>query len=124
MAVRDDDTIKNIYQLKMLVIRKKRYVKKYRVGGSGIFDALTKLISSDTAKALGLSRAATSDIGKAAISAGKTAAKELTTAAILAAKDAAIEKLSKKKSHLTQQNRDILDSLVRNGGAGLRLAAY
>ena len=72
-----------------------------------------------------MSRAATSDIGKAAISAGKTAAKELTTAAaILAAKDAAIEKLSKKKSHLTQQNRDILDSLAKNGGAGLRLAAY
>ena len=114
----------------MLVIRKKRYIKKYRVGGSGIFDALTKLISSavtsNTAKTLGsnLSRAATSDIGKAAISAGKTAAKELTTAAILAAKDAAIEKLSKKKSHLTQQSRDILDSLAKNGGAGLRLAAY
>ena len=110
----------------MLVIRKKRYVKKYRVGGSGIFDALTKLISSNTAKTLAsnLSRAATSDIGKAAISAGKTAAKELATAAILAAKDAAIEKLSRKKSRLTQQNRDILDSIVRNGGAGLRLAAY
>ena len=68
----------------MLINKHKRYVKKYRVGGSGIFDTLTKLLTSNTAKTLAshLFKAATSDLGKTAINAGKTAAKELATAAI------------------------------------------
>jgi len=110
----------------MLINKHKRYIKKYRVGGSGIFDTLTRLLSSNTAKTLAshLSRAAATDLGKTAISAGKTAAKELATAAISAAKDAAIEKgkqfISKKKRGLTQKNKDILDNLVR-GGAAIRV---
>ena len=93
-----------------------------------MFDALTKLISNaNTTKTLAshLSRAATSDLGKTAISAGKTAAKELATAAILAAKDAAVEKgkqfISKKRRGLTQKNKDILDGLATNGGGAIRI---
>lgn len=110
----------------MFINSHKRYIKKYIVGGSGIFDALSKLISSNTAKTLAshLATAASSDLGKTAISAGKTAAKELSTAAISAVKDAAIEKgkqlISKKRRGLTQKNRDILDSLV-HGGAAIRI---
>jgi len=72
-----------------------------------------------------LSRAAASDLGKTAISAGKTAARELAAAAILAAKDAAVEKrkqfISKKRRGLTQKNKDILDSLATNGGGAIRI---
>jgi len=67
----------------MIENRHKRYIKKYRIGGSGIFDTLARLVTSNTAKAAtkALAKAAASDIGKTAISAGKTAAKELATAA-------------------------------------------
>jgi len=101
----------------MLINTHKRYVKKYRVGGSGLFDTLTRLMASDTAKAAAkmLSSAATSDVGKSAIGAGKAAAKELATAAISAAKDAAIDKL--KRQRLTHKNKEILDNLVNGGGA-------
>jgi len=113
----------------MLIIKNKRYIKRYRVGGSGMFDALTKLISNaNTTKTLAshLSRAATSDLGKTAISAGKTAARELATAAISAAKDAAVEKgkqlISKKRrTGLTQKNKDILDGLATNVGGAIRI---
>jgi len=100
----------------MLIIKNKRYVKKYRVGGSGIFDTLARWMASDTAKAATrmLTSAAASDVGKSAISAGKTAAKVLATAAISAARDAAIDKL--KRRGLTNKNKEILDNLV-NGGA-------
>ena len=94
----------------MLINRHKRYIKKHRIGGSGIFNVLTRMLTS----------AAASDLGKTAISAGKTAAKELATAAISAAKDAAIEKgkqfISKRQS-LTQKSKDILDNIVKDGGA-------
>ena len=49
----------------MLVNKHKRYIKRYIVGESGMFDALTKLISNaNTTKTLAshLSRAATSDL--------------------------------------------------------------
>ena len=123
----------------MLINRHKRYVKKYRVGGSGIFDTLTKLLTSNTAKTLAshLSKAATSDLGKTVINAGTTAAKELATAAISAPKDAAIGKGKEfiaKRRGLSQKSKDILDDLATNGGAiriqdlvsgrGLRLAPH
>ena len=108
----------------MFINRHKRYIKKYRVGGSGIFDTLSKLVSNAmTVKNLAshLSTAAASDLGKTTISAGKTAAKELATAAISAAKDAAIEKLSKRRRGLTEKNKEILDGLAVNVGGAIRI---
>ena len=108
----------------MFINRHKKYTKKYRVGGSGIFDALSKLVSNAmTVKNLAshLSTAVASDLGKTAISAGKMAAKELATAAISAAKDAAIEKLSKRRRGLTQKNKETLDGLAANVGGAIRI---
>jgi len=107
----------------MIVIKNKRYIKKYRVGGAGIFDMLLdfskRLMTSNVAKsvATNLSKAAASDIGKSAINAGKTVGKELAASLVSAAKDAAIEKgkqLINRTSEpvLTQRSKDILEHLV------------
>lgn len=81
----------------MLSVKNKRYVKKYRYGGAGIFDTISnffkRLISSKASKSIAsnLSRAAASDIGKKAIGTAKTVGKELATSAISTAKDVAID---------------------------------
>ena len=110
----------------MIVIKNKRYIKKYRVGGAGIFDTLLyfseRLMTSNVVKsvATNLSKAAASDIGKSAINAGKTVGKELAASLVSAAKDAAIEKGKQLINRTpepvgTQRSKDILQSLVSNG---------
>lgn len=78
----------------MLIVDNKRYIKKHIVGGSGIFDKISGFfkgfISSRAAQSL--AKAASTDIGKNAISAAKTVGKELATTAISKAKDVIIDK--------------------------------
>ena len=81
----------------MFIIPKKRYMKKH-VGGSGIFDTISnffkRLISSNAAKSVAstIANAASTDIGKTAIAAAKTAGKELAKTGINTAKDVVIAK--------------------------------
>lgn len=82
----------------MLIVKNKRYIRKYTVGGAGLFDSVSnffkRFITSNTAKTIAsaATRAAASDIGKSAINSAKTVGKEIATSAISTAKDLAIAK--------------------------------
>ena len=127
----------------MLIVKNKRFIKKYAVGGSGIVDTISglfkRLTSSGAARAL--AAAAATDIGKTAISSAKTVGTELAKSAISTAKDLAIakgKKLIDKTSSkiltpksveiiksltglepnppvITQKSKDILSSLINTG---------
>ena len=121
----------------MLITTKRRYIKQHVIGGSGIFDTIThfiKRITGSTAAKV-VAEIAKTELGKNAIEAGKTVAKEVGLKAI----DVAIAKAKAliDGTPLTQKSKDALASLINNisasGGAisiqdlvkrgsGLRLA--
>ena len=97
------------------------YKKQYVIGVSGIFDSvlnlLKKVTTSNVAKAL--AKAAQTELGKKAIEASKTVAKEVGFKAIDVGKDVAIakakalfDKAAAPKPVLTQQLKDILESVT------------
>ena len=103
----------------MHIINKQRYKKQYVIGGSGIFDSVSnlmkKMATSNVAKAL--ANAAQTELGKKAVEASKTVAKEIGLKAIDVGKDVAIAKakalIDKAATPvLTQQSKDILESLT------------
>ena len=69
----------------MLVVAKRRFTRKYVIGGAGIFDSITgvfkKLFASDVAKR----------VASSAVSAGKDAARELGKKALDVGKNTAVE---------------------------------
>ena len=104
----------------MRIINKQRYKKQYVIGGSGIFDSVSNLLkkvaTSNVAKAL--AKAAQTELGKKAVEASKTIAKEVELKAIDVGKDVAIakakaliDKVATPKPVLTQQSKYILESL-------------
>ena len=105
----------------MRIINKQRYKKQYVIGGSGIFDSVSNLLkkvaTSNVAKAL--ERAAQTELGKKAVEASKTVAKEVGLKAIDVGKDVAIakakaliDKVATPKPVQTQQSKDLLESLT------------
>lgn len=82
----------------MLIVKNKRYMRKYVIGGAGIFDTISnflkKLAASNAAQKLAsvATKAAATTVGKTAISSLKTVGKELATSAISTAADLAIAK--------------------------------
>ncbi len=122
----------------MLIVTKRRYKKKYVIGGAGIFDSVTnflkRLAVSNDAKAFAskLASAAKTDLGKKAIDVGKTAAKEIGKHAIDVGKDVAVAKakalienaVARKAQMaapvpLTEKSKAILESLI--GPSPLRI---
>ena len=127
----------------LIVNNNKRFVKKHIVGGAGIVDTLSslfrRLTTSGAARAL--AAAATTDIGKAAVSGAKTVGTELAKSAVSSAKDVLIKKgkqlidrtstkiltpksvdiiksltgLEPNPPVITQKSKDILSSLVNTG---------
>lgn len=121
----------------MLIVSKQRYKRKHVIGGAGLFDTVVnfskRLATSNAAKAVAsrLSSAAQTELGKKAIEAGKTAAKQIGLHAIDVGKDIAIAKAKtlidraaplahisknqeviKQPSVLTQKSKDTLASLI------------
>ena len=105
----------------MRIINKQRYKKQYAIGGSGIFDSVSNLLKkvATTNLAKALAKAAQTELGKKAVEASKTVAKEVGLKAIDVGKDVAIAKaktlidrVAAPKPVLTQQSKDILESLT------------
>ena len=105
----------------MRIINKQRYKKQYVIGGSGIFDSVSNLLKkvATTNLAKALAKAAQTELGKKAVEASKTVAKEVGLKAIDVGKDVAIAKakalinrVAAPKPVLTQQSKDILESLT------------
>ena len=118
------------------MIVKRRYKKKYVIGGSGMFDTVSnffkRMVGSTAAKtaanvaktvASKVSSASKTEIGKTAIEAGKSVVKEVGLKAIDVGKDVAIAKAkalidgynAPKNHEVTQESRDALASLVNMG---------
>ena len=108
----------------MLITTKRRYIKKHVIGGAGIFGTIANLfkrLTGSTASAIAskLASVAKTDLGKKAIEAGKTVAREVGLKAIDVGKDAAIAKakalidgLAPKYQEITQKSKDTLASLI------------
>ena len=105
----------------MRTINKQRYKKQNVIGGSGIFNSVSNLLkkvaASNVAKVL--AKAAQTELGKKAVEASKMVAKEVGLKAIDVGKDiviakakALIDKVATPKPVLTQQSKDILESLT------------
>lgn len=119
----------------MLINTKRKYVKKHVIGGAGIFDTIANLFKrvtgSTAAKAIAakIASATQTDLGRKAIEAGKTVAKEIGLKAIDVGKDVAIakakaliDKVAMAKNHeqpatpvITQKSKDVLESLINMG---------
>ena len=118
------------------MIVKRRYKKKYVIGGSGMFDTVSnffkRMVGSTAAKtaanvaktvASKVSSASKTEIGKTAIEAGKSVVKEVGLKAIDVGKDVAIAKAkalidgynAPKNREITQESRDALASLINMG---------
>ena len=81
-----------------MIIYSNRYTKKHVIGGNGIVDAIKNILrraamvkASRSSLAI-LNKMASSDLGREAITAAKSAGKELASSAISTAKDVAIDK--------------------------------
>jgi hypothetical protein len=111
----------------MLITTKRRYIKKHVIGGAGIFGTIANLfkrLTGSTASAIAskLASVAKTDLGKKAIEAGKTVAREVGLKAIDVGKDAAIAKakalidgLAPKNQEITQKSKDTLAFLINKG---------
>lgn len=103
----------------MLVVSKRRYIKRYIVGGAGVFDTISgffkRLLTSNAAKqvasnALSAGKDVAREIGKKALDVGKTAAidagKRLVDKAAL---------LLTPKPEISQKSKHMLASLIDDG---------
>ena len=113
----------------MLIVTKRRYKRQHVIGGSGLFDSVVnfvkRLASSNAAKAAvsTLASAAQTEVGKKAIEAGKTVAKEIGSHAIDIGKDLAIAKAKKiLNTALSDKSKATLEGLVSMGAAEARMA--
>ena len=106
----------------MLVVPRRLYMKRYAIGGSGIFDSLSnfmkRLATSNAARtaATAVAKASKTEIGKTALTASKAVAKELATTVINTAKDVAVAKGKQAVSNrgpkaITPQTVEILTQL-------------
>ena len=84
-----------------MIIYSNRFTKKHVIGGSGIIDTLSNIFkkaasSSASKSSLALmKKMASSELGREATTAAKSAGKELASSAISTAKDVAIDKWKK-----------------------------
>ncbi|KAH3701404.1 hypothetical protein DPMN_076390 [Dreissena polymorpha] len=120
----------------MIVTTKRRYIKKHVIGGAGIFDTaanfVKRIVGSTAAKtaanvaktvASKVSSASKTELGKKAITAGKSVVKEVGLKAIDVGKDVAIAKAkalidgykTPTNQELTQESRDALAFLINMG---------
>ena len=117
-----------------MIIYSNRFTKKHVIGGSGIIDTLRNILkraASSSASKSSLSlmkKMASSELGRDAITAAKSAGKELASSAISIAKDVAIDKGRKtiakvysitktpipaaSDSILTKKSKDILSEMI------------
>ena len=117
-----------------MIIYSNRFTKKHVIGGSGIIDTLRNIFkkaASSSASKSSLSlmkKMASSELGREAMSAAKSAGKELASSAISTAKDVAIDKGRKtiakvysitktpipaaSDSVLTKKSKDILSEMI------------
>ena len=97
-------------------------MKRYAIGGSGIFGSLSnfikRLATSNAARtaATAIAKASNTEIGKTAINASKAVAKELATTAVNTAKDVAIAKgkqaiVNRGRKAITPETVEILTQL-------------
>ena len=81
-----------------MIIYSNRFTKKHVIGGSGIIDTLRNILKKAAASSASKSslslmkKMASSELGREAITAAKSAGKELASSAISTAKDVAIDK--------------------------------
>ena len=105
----------------MRVINKRRYEKQFVIGGRGIYDSvsnlLTRVVTSNVAKAI--ANAAQTELGKKAVEASKTVAKVIGLKAIDVGKDVAIakvnaliDKVTVPKPTVTQGSKEIATAKV------------
>ena len=105
----------------MRVINKRRYEKQFIIGGRGIYDSILNLVkrvaTSNVAKAI--ANAAQTELGKMAVEASKTVAKEigLKTSDVgknvaTARVNALIDKVTAPKPILTQESKETATAKV------------
>ena len=121
----------------MRVINKRRYEKQFVFGGREIYDSISNLLkrvaTSHVAKAI--ANAAQTELGKKAVEASKTVAKEIGLKAIDVGKDvtiakvkALIDKVTAPKQNLTQESKEIatakVDALIDKFAASRPVRAH
>ena len=129
-----------------MIIFSNSYTKKHVIGGSGMVDTIKNILrSAATSKASKsslavLNKMASSELGREAITAAKSAGKEFASSAISTAKDVAIDKGKKaivsmcaitktpnpatSDPILTKKSKDIISELVKSGVSDKRHEAY
>ena len=120
-----------------MIIYSNRYTKKHVIGGSGIVDTIKNILRRAATSKVSrsslavLNKMASSELGREAITAAKSAGKKLASSAISTAKDVAIDKGKKAIVNmyaitktpnpatsdpiLTKKSKDIISELVKSG---------